>query len=108
MNTLYQLAWLAAETEELDPNTVTPGVWGFIAIFAIAAATVALIFDMTRRIRRTNYRIDVKAKLDAEEEANRASGDVAPHRAASASDSAASANPVEGIEGDQQDRRPMA
>ena len=39
-----------------NDNVVTPGVIGFLAIFLIAVATVLLIVDMTRRIRRTRYR----------------------------------------------------
>lgn len=58
----------------LDENSVTPGVWGFIAIFLVAAATVALIFDMNRRVRRTRYRGEVRAQLEAE----RAAADVQP------------------------------
>lgn len=52
---------------EFDPNTVTPGVVGFFAVFIIAVITVLLIFDMQRRIRRTRYRSEVAAELDAEE-----------------------------------------
>jgi divalent metal cation (Fe/Co/Zn/Cd) transporter len=51
---------------DLDPNTVTPGPVGFAAIFLVAAATVLLGFDMVRRIRRTNYRAEIKARLEAE------------------------------------------
>ena len=49
-----------------DPNTVTPGVVGFVAIFFVAAATVLLCLDVVRRIRRTTYRAEIKARLDAE------------------------------------------
>ena len=43
-----------------NPNLITPGVWGFIAILAVAVATVFLILDMTRRIRRSRYREEVR------------------------------------------------
>ena len=56
-----------ASSEELDPNAVTPGVIGFFAIFFIAVATVLLVLDMTRRVRRTRYRGEVREQLDAEE-----------------------------------------
>ncbi len=49
-----------------DPDTVTPGPVGFVAIFIVAVATVLLAIDMTRRIRRTTYRAAIKAKLEAE------------------------------------------
>lgn len=49
-----------------DEDTVTPGVVGFIITFLVAAATVLLILDMVRRIRRTNYRAQVRRELDAQ------------------------------------------
>ena len=58
---------VVASSEEFDPNTVTPGVIGFFAIFFIATATVLLVLDMTRRVRRTRYRGEVRERLDAEE-----------------------------------------
>jgi hypothetical protein len=51
-----------------NPNLITPGVWGFIAIFLVAVATVLLLLDMTRRIRRSRYRAEVREKI-AEEQA---------------------------------------
>jgi len=51
-----------------DPNLVSPGVIGFIVIFLIAAATVLLAIDMTRRIRRVRYRDEAQQKI-AEESA---------------------------------------
>lgn len=59
-----------------DPDTVTPGLVGFLVIFLIAVATILLIFDMNRRIRRTRYRTDITAQLDAEEHASRSGPDV--------------------------------
>lgn len=60
---------VAAEKEEFDPNTVTPGVMGFVVTFLVMIAVLLLILDMTRRIRRTNYRAQVQEQLDAEERA---------------------------------------
>jgi hypothetical protein len=45
---------------------VTPGVAGFIAIAAVAVITILLIVDMTRRIRRTRYRAEIRERLEAE------------------------------------------
>ncbi|CAN5335109.1 hypothetical protein BH09ACT5_BH09ACT5_18920 [soil metagenome] len=50
-----------------DENAVTPGVIGFVATFFIAAVTVLLLVDMTRRVRRVRYRAEVQAKLAAEQ-----------------------------------------
>jgi hypothetical protein len=49
------------------PDSVTPGVWGFVVIFMIAVVVILLIMDMTRRIRRVRYRAEIAQKLDAEE-----------------------------------------
>jgi hypothetical protein len=57
-----------------DPNLITPGVIGFIAMFVVAAATVLLIIDMNRRIRRTKYRVEVRERLEEE----RAAQDLPP------------------------------
>jgi hypothetical protein len=63
---------LLAATPSPAPKTpnadlVTPGVWGFVITLGIAVATILLIWDMMRRVRRTRYRAEVNAKLDAEE-----------------------------------------
>ena len=66
------LSWLATPTPSPfpeytgDPNLVTPGVLGFIAMAVIAIVTVLLIIDMTRRVRRVRYRAQVQEELAAE------------------------------------------
>lgn len=52
---------------DFDPNTVTPGVEGFIAIAVVAIAAIFLLVDMTRRIRRVRYRGEVREQLEAEQ-----------------------------------------
>lgn len=64
-----------------DADLVTPGVLGFVAIAAVAIATVLLILDMTRRIRRVRYRSEVREKLAAEQDGrpgDRATGPAGP------------------------------
>jgi hypothetical protein len=62
--------WVWAATPVPDPNfnpdTVTPTWIGFLVTFLVAVATVLLIMDMTRRIRRVRYRDEVRAKIEAE------------------------------------------
>ena len=53
----------------VDPDVVTPGFIGFVAIALIAVVVVFLIIDMLRRIRRAGYRADVNEQLDAEVQA---------------------------------------
>ena len=50
---------------EFNPDTVTPGPWGFFAIFFVAAVTLLLGMDLARRIRRTNYRAEMQERLAA-------------------------------------------
>ncbi|TDN92409.1 hypothetical protein [Microbacterium sp. BK668] len=54
-----------------DPELVTPGPWGFVAIAFLAFAVVFLIWDMMRRIRRARFRSEIDEELDAEEAAAR-------------------------------------
>jgi len=51
---------------KIDPTLVTPGVWGFVITAGIMIVAVLLIIDMVRRIRRVNYRAEVRQRLDAE------------------------------------------
>lgn len=75
------LLWLTTPTPsplpafEGDPNMVTPGVIGFVVTFLVAAATVLLVIDMTRRIRRVRYREEVRDELAAELEARDATSE---------------------------------
>lgn len=41
-----------------DPDSVTPGVLGFLAIFLLAVATLLLMRNLTSRLRRLRYRED--------------------------------------------------
>ena len=59
-------AIVLAAAEEFDPNSVTPGIWGFVVTFLLMVVVLLLILDMVRRIRRTNYRAQVREQLDAE------------------------------------------
>ena len=58
-------------TPAVDPNLVTPGPWGFVAIAFVALAVVLLVWDMMRRIRRARIRSEIDEMLDAEEAAAR-------------------------------------
>lgn len=58
--------WRAEDEPLFDPNSVTPGVVGFVATFLVIVIVVLLATDMVRRIRRTQYRAEVNERLDAE------------------------------------------
>jgi hypothetical protein len=49
-----------------NPDVVTPGPAGFIAIFLLTLVTVLLIIDMVRRIRRVRYRSEARERLGQE------------------------------------------
>ncbi len=58
---------MRAAEEEFDPDTVTPGIWGFVLTFLVMVVVVLLVLDMVRRIRRVNYRAEVREQLEAEQ-----------------------------------------
>ncbi|WP_296648852.1 hypothetical protein [Rhodoluna sp.] len=72
MNILFSalLAASPSPSPSVDPSEVwySPGTVGFLAVFGITAAAIALIFDMVRRVRRIRYRAEIAARLDAEQE----------------------------------------
>ncbi len=55
---------------DLDESIVTPGPWGFLIVFGIAVITIVLVLDMTRRIRRTRYRGELRERLAEEQRQN--------------------------------------
>ncbi len=70
---------------EGDVNLITPGVVGFAVTFLIALATVFLLLDMTRRVRRVRYRGEVREQL-ANEQAESAIADADSERPSTAED----------------------
>jgi hypothetical protein len=56
----------AADQPQFDPDTVTPGFIGFIATFGVAVVVILLAIDMVRRVRRVNYREQVRQQLEHE------------------------------------------
>lgn len=63
--------------EELDPTSVSPGLIGFLVTFALAVATVLLLLDMVRRVRRLKYREQQAAAAEQRAEEEQA-GDASP------------------------------
>jgi hypothetical protein len=51
-----------------DPDVVTPGPAGFLAIFLVTLVTVLLIIDMVRRIRRVRYRGEARERMQRQDE----------------------------------------
>lgn len=55
-----------AEETEFDPDTVSPGVAGFIAFAALGIGIIVLGFNMVRRLRRNSYRAEVREQIEEE------------------------------------------
>lgn len=89
-----------------DPNTVTPGVVGFIAIALVAIASIFLLVDMSRRIRRVRYRGEVRERMEAEQELRAEKQMIAEGGPAYPDPAALAAE--RRVEGDEQDGRPVA
>ncbi|MDP9028107.1 MAG: hypothetical protein M3N46_11270 [Actinomycetota bacterium] len=60
-------------TSNVADDLVTPGVWGFVITAFIMIAVILLIIDMVRRLRRLNYRAEIRQRLDDEAQAEAAS-----------------------------------
>ncbi len=53
-------------TSNVSDVLVTPGVWGFVVTAFIMIAVILLILDMVRRLRRLNYRAEIRQRLEDE------------------------------------------
>lgn len=62
----FHAVWVAAEEEQFDADQVSPGVGGFLIVFAMAIAIFLLGFDLVRRLRRSRYRAEVQEDIAAE------------------------------------------
>jgi large-conductance mechanosensitive channel len=74
MTLLNTIIVMAEDKPMFDPNSVTPGVIGFLVTFLFIVLVVLLVTDMVRRVRRTQYRAEVNQRLDAEEAEQKESG----------------------------------
>lgn len=57
-------------TPTVDPESVTPGPYGFLVVALLVVAVALLVIDMLRRVRRVRYRAEANEMLDAEEAAS--------------------------------------
>ena len=55
-----------APSPNVDADLVTPGVWGFVITAAVMVVVIVLIIDMVRRMRRVNYRAEIRQRLEDE------------------------------------------
>lgn len=50
----------------VNEDLVTPGVWGFVITAIVMVVVILLIIDMVRRMRRLNYRAEIRKRLEDE------------------------------------------
>lgn len=62
----FVTVFMAEDAPQFDPDQVTPGVVGFLAIAALAIAVIFLVIDMNKRMRRIQYREEVRGLLAIE------------------------------------------
>jgi len=53
--------------EGLDPDSVTPGLLGFLVIFGAVLACIPLFRSMTGKLRKVEHTARVQAELEAAE-----------------------------------------
>jgi hypothetical protein len=88
---LAAVTGLPAKSVDLsDPNSVSPGILGFLAFFLLAIALYLLVRNMNGHLRRVRYRQEA---LDAEEA--QAQAQAARDAEADSADSADSADPAD-------------
>ena len=61
-----ELAVRIAEDTTFDPNSVSPGVEGFLMTGLMALLVIGLGFVLVRRMRKNAYRHDVRDEIEAE------------------------------------------
>ena len=64
MNTLLTSATVLADSFSLDKDTVTPGVMGFLAIFAIGVALFFLMRSMLGKMRGISTRAEEEREAE--------------------------------------------
>lgn len=69
MNTLLTSATVLANDFALDKDTVTPGVMGFLAIFAIGVCLYFLMRSLVGKLRGVSARADEQEAAEANEAA---------------------------------------
>ncbi|ANP27155.1 hypothetical protein DAD186_06000 [Dermabacter vaginalis] len=57
--------------EEMTTATVTPGLPGFFVFLAMAVAMLLLALDLSRRVRRSSARENVRRRMEEAAEAER-------------------------------------
>ncbi|MEN9715582.1 MAG: hypothetical protein RJA35_1049 [Actinomycetota bacterium] len=71
----FVLALLAGDPLNPNPSAspdpantfYSPGIIGFLGTFILVIGAILIVFDMVRRIRRVNYRAQIKERLAAEQ-----------------------------------------
>ncbi len=88
MNTLLASTTVLAQDFALDKDTVTPGVLGFLAVFAIGVCLYFLMRSLVGKLRGVSARAETEeAEETAEKDGQEATSGVEAAAGASAEDS---------------------
>lgn len=68
MNTLLASATVLADDFALDKDTVTPGVMGFLAVFAIGVCLYFLMRSLVGKLRGVSARAEEQEAAEAEQD----------------------------------------
>lgn len=74
MIVLVEFAASRVPGSTINPDLVTPGVIGFVVSAIVAIATILLLVDMNRRVRRVRFREEARTKIAAEVAASHGEG----------------------------------
>lgn len=75
MNTLLASATVLADDFALDKDTVTPGVMGFLAVFAIGVCLYFLMRSLVGKLRGVSSRAEEQEAVEAEQDGQAAEKD---------------------------------
>jgi len=90
------LSLLAADPQGPNADKVSPGFAGFVAVFGIALATVALIFSMVRHLRKVRYSTPPDVPPHVQAARDRAAGEPGASSPSEASGPARGGDPTAG------------
>ena len=71
------LALVTSQTPP-DPESVSPGLWGFLVVFVLAIVVWLLMRNMTGRLRRLRFREEERLRREAAERDRGDRGDEPP------------------------------